>query len=82
MYGKICDMFTKLMSQIHTAEIVESNQETSSMPTVHCTLFKIAAAGNSMRLKSSSLKIDKIISSLGKTFFLIDDVLISTFGTF
>ena len=31
--------------KIHTAEIGASYLETSSMSTVHCALFKIAAAG-------------------------------------
>ena len=44
---------------IHTAEIGASNHDASSMPTVHCMLFKMAAAGISKRLKGSSLKIDK-----------------------
>ena len=45
---------------IHTAEIVRvSNHATSSMPTVHCALFKMAAAGITKRLRGSSLKIDK-----------------------
>ena len=61
-------MFTKL-SRIHTAELGASNHDTSSMPTVHCALFKMAAAGITKRLKGSSLKIDKKISSLGKAFF-------------
>ena len=68
MANKICYMFTKL-SRIHGAEIGESNHDTSSMPTVHCTLFKMAAAGISKRLKGSSSKIDKKISSLGKSFY-------------
>ena len=46
-----------------------SNHATSSMPTVHCVLFKTAAAGITKRLRDSSLKIDKKISSLGKAFF-------------
>ena len=54
-----------------TAELGASNHDTSSMPTVHCALFKMAAAGITKRLKGSSLKIDKKISSLGKAFFLI-----------
>ena len=44
---------------IHTAEIRASNHATSSMPTVHCALFKMAAAGIMKRLRGSSLKIDK-----------------------
>ena len=32
------------------------DQIMSSMPTVHCALFKMAAAGMSKRLKGSSLK--------------------------
>ena len=56
---------------IHTPEIGASNYATSSMPTVHCALFKMAAAGITKRLRGSSLKIDKKISSLGKAFFLI-----------
>ena len=65
----MCDMFTKL-SRIYTAELGASNHDTSSMPTVHCALFKMAAAGIMKRLKGSSLKIDiKKISSLGKAFF-------------
>ena len=51
------------------AELGASNHNTSSMPTVHCALFKMAAAGITKRLKGSSLKIDKKISSLGKAFF-------------
>ena len=39
-------------------------------PTVHCALFKMAAAGISKWLKGCSLKIEKKISSLGKAFFL------------
>ena len=54
---------------IHTAEIGASSHATSSMPTVHCALFKMAAAGITKRLRGSSLKIDKKISSLGKAFF-------------
>ena len=50
-------------------EVGASNHDTSSMPTVHCALFKMAAAGIKKRLKGSSLKIDKKISSLGKAFF-------------
>ena len=41
------------------AEIGASNQATSSMPTVHCALFEVAAAGITKRLRGSSLKIDK-----------------------
>ena len=67
-YGNICDMFTKI-SRIHRAKIAASNHDTSSMPTVHCALFKMAAAGISKRLKGSSLKIEKKISSLGEAFF-------------
>ena len=44
---------------IHTAEIGASNHATPSMPTVHCALFKMAAAGITKRLRGSSLKIDK-----------------------
>ena len=44
---------------IHTAELGASNRNTSSMPTVHCVLFKMAAAGITKRLRGSSLKIDK-----------------------
>ena len=55
-------------SPIHTAEIGASNHATSLMPTVHCALFKMAAAGITNRLRGS-LKIDKEISSLGKAFF-------------
>ena len=61
-------MFTKL-SRIHRAEIGESNHDTSSKPTVYCALFKMAAAGISKRLKGSYSKIDKKISSLGKSFY-------------
>lgn len=39
-------------------------------PTVHCTLFKMVAAGISKWLKGCSLKIEKKISLLGKAFFL------------
>ena len=46
-------------SPIHTAEIGARNHDTSSMPTAHCALFKMAVAGISKRLKVSSLKIDK-----------------------
>ena len=53
----------------YTAEIGASNHDTSSMPTVHCALFKMAAAKISKRLKGSSLKIDKKIYTLGKAFF-------------
>ena len=53
----------------YQAELGASNHDTSSMPTVHCALFKMAAAGITKRLKGSSLKIDKKISSLGKAFF-------------
>ena len=58
-------MFTKLS----TAELGASNHDTSSMPTVHCALFKMAAGGITKRLRGSSLKIDKKISSLGKAYF-------------
>ena len=44
---------------IHTADIGARNHATSSMPTVHCALFKMAAAGITKRLRGSSLKIDK-----------------------
>ena len=44
---------------IHTAEIGASNHDSSSMPTVHCAQFKMAPAGITKRLRSSSLKIDK-----------------------
>ena len=54
---------------IHTAELGASNHDTSSMPTVHCALFKMAAAGITKRLRGSSLKIDNKISSLGKAIF-------------
>ena len=43
---------------IHTAEIGASNHATSSIPTIHCALFKMAAAGITKRLRGSSLKID------------------------
>ena len=45
--------------RIHTAEIGASNHATSSIPTVHCALFKMAAAGITKRLRGSSLKMDK-----------------------
>ena len=54
---------------IHTAEIGASNHTTSSMPTVHSVLFKMAAVGITKRLRGSSLKIDEKINSLGKAFF-------------
>ena len=41
------------------AKIGASNHDTSSMPTVHCALFKMAAVGISKRLKGSSLENDK-----------------------
>ena len=44
---------------IYTAEIGASNHATSSMPTVDCVQFKMAAAGITKRLRGSSLKIDK-----------------------
>ena len=37
---------------IHTAEIGASNHATSSMPTVHCALFKMAATGITKRLEA------------------------------
>ena len=36
-----------------------SNHDQSSMPTVHCALFKMATAGISKRLQGSCLKIGK-----------------------
>ena len=44
---------------VHTVEIGASNHDiiTSSKPTIHCALFKMAAMGISKRLRAPSLKI-------------------------
>ena len=41
-----------------------------------------AGAGITKRLRGFPSKIDKKISSLGKSFLVIQDLLINTFGTF
>ena len=63
-YGEICDMFTDQVSRLQRATTIRHQ------PTVHCALFKMAAAGISKWLKGCALKIEKEISSLGKAFFL------------
>ena len=60
-------MFTKL-SLIHTAELGASNHDTSSMPTVHCALFKMAAAGITKRLSTGGPDV-VFNSSADKTMY-------------